>query len=320
MSYYLSIFRECFFIPKPTLTEKNLPDQKGRVFIVTGGYAGVGKELCKILYQHNGTIYVAGRSDSKAKSAIDEISKLHPNSQGKLEFLHLDLADLTTIKKSAETFLAKEQRLDVLTNNAGVMTPPIGSITTQNYELQLGTNVLGPWLFTHFLTPILQKTAASSPPGSVRVTWAASLATAFAPSHGVTWDPKTSAPKTFGDKRTDYAQSKSCNVLLAREFANRFAKTGVISNAWNPGNLKSELQRHLAGVETLVTGLICYEPVFGAYTELFAGWGEAAGREENAGKYVVPWGRVGALRQDLLVSGETGRLWEWCEKESRAYM
>lgn len=78
---------------------------------------GVGKELCKILYQHNGTVYVAGRSEDKYKTAAEEIKKAHPSSDGRLEFLHLDLADMATIKKSAEDFMKREQRLDVLTNS-----------------------------------------------------------------------------------------------------------------------------------------------------------------------------------------------------------
>ncbi len=87
-------FYQCFFIPKPTLTEQNLPDQSGRVFIITGGYAGCGKELAKIVYSKNGTVYVAGRSQGKADAAIEEIKKAHPSSDGRLEFLKVDLADL----------------------------------------------------------------------------------------------------------------------------------------------------------------------------------------------------------------------------------
>lgn len=305
---------QCAFIPKAPLTEENLGPQDGRVFIVTGGYAGVGKELCKILYQHNGTVYVAGRSRSKYDAAEAEIKKAHPGSKGKLEFLHLDLADLPTIKASADAFLAKEQRLDVLTNNAGVMTPPAGSKTAQGHELQLGTNVLGPWLFTHHLTPILVETAASSPKGSVRVTWAASLATAFSPKAGLKWDGD--APKTHGKPPIDYAQSKAANYLLAAEFASRFGKEGVVSNAWNPGNLRSELQRHQAGVEKFVTSLVVFDTVLGAYTELYAGWSPEAGEEANAGKYIVPWGRFGKVKPDLEASPEGPKLWEWCAKES----
>lgn len=110
-----NMLSQSFWIPTPTLTEKNLPSQTGKVFIVTGGYAGVGKELCKILYGAGGTVYVAGRSADKAAAAIKEIKTVHPSSQGKLEFLHVDLSDLATIKPAADEFLSKEKRLDVLT-------------------------------------------------------------------------------------------------------------------------------------------------------------------------------------------------------------
>ncbi|KAK0777705.1 short-chain alcohol dehydrogenase [Friedmanniomyces endolithicus] len=321
-NFAMDAFMQCFFIGTPPLTEQNLPDQSGRVLIVTGGYAGCGKALSSILYSKNGTVYLAGRSPSKAEAAVAEIKSQHPTSDGRLEFLHLDLADLPTIKASAQDFLSREQRLDVLTNNAGVMTPPKGSVTAQNYELQMGTNCLGPFLFTQLLTPLLTKTAASQPPGSVRVTWAASLATAFSPKGGVTLDPQTGAPKVFGDRHTDYAQTKACNALLAREYQTRLGNSSqIVSNAWNPGNLVSELQRHQTFVERVITKALIYPTVFGAYTELFAGWSVEAGREENRGRYVGPWGRFVVLRGDIEGNVEGGgRFWEWCEGETRQYM
>ena len=151
-----AFFKQTYFIPKPTLTEENLPDQSGKVrisllykwntlklmiipqvHIVTGGYAGVGLELTKILYQKNATIYAAGRSEGKAKKAIEAMKIEFANSTGKIEFLQLDLDDLSTIKRSAEEFLSKESRLDVLVNNAGVMVPPAGSKTKQVSILRL---------------------------------------------------------------------------------------------------------------------------------------------------------------------------------------
>jgi retinol dehydrogenase-12 len=207
-------------------------------------------------------------------------------------------------------------------SDAGVMTPPVGSVTHQSHELQVGTNVLGPWLFTELLTPLLRKTASTSPAGSVRVTWAASLATMFSPKNGLVWSDATkTTPKLHGDRVTDYAQSKAANCLLAHEYNVRYGKdSGVISNAWNPGNLASELQRHSSAMEKFFIKFLCYEPIFGGYTELFAGWSEEAGKQENAGKYVVPWGRFGVLRSDVLASEEGGKLWEWCERESKPYM
>ena len=91
-----------------------------QVFIVTGGYSGIGLELCRILYNHNAIVYVAGRSQSKATDAISNIKGASPKSSGRLEFLSIDLMDSSTIKSSVETFLAQQDRLDVLVNNAGV--------------------------------------------------------------------------------------------------------------------------------------------------------------------------------------------------------
>jgi retinol dehydrogenase-12 len=93
-----------------------------------------------MLYAKDAKVYIAARSEAKAQKTIDEIKALHPASAGELVFLKLDLSDLTTIKASAKEFLAKESRLDVLWNNAGVMVPPQGSKTVQGSELQVGTN------------------------------------------------------------------------------------------------------------------------------------------------------------------------------------
>ncbi|KAH9203132.1 hypothetical protein DL95DRAFT_350146, partial [Leptodontidium sp. 2 PMI_412] len=123
----MSVRRSTIFPNKPTLTEKNLSDQQGKVFLVTGGSGGLGKELISILYQHNAKVYVATRSQAKTDEIIRDIETSYPNSSGELIFLRLVLDDLTTIKRSAEEFLGKESRLDVLWNNAGVMVPPQGS-------------------------------------------------------------------------------------------------------------------------------------------------------------------------------------------------
>jgi retinol dehydrogenase 12 len=150
------------FLPEPTLTGKNLPNQTSKVrtphssttlwhsphslsqpmltsilqvHIVTGGYTGIGFELAQILYSKNSTVYIAGRSSSKGTAAIPALKVACPHSQGRLEFPPLDLANPPTISKSAAEFTSKETRLDVLTNNTGVMVPPAGSTTAQGFEL-----------------------------------------------------------------------------------------------------------------------------------------------------------------------------------------
>lgn len=184
----------------------------------------------KILYRSNGRVYIAGRNEKKAQEAIANIKKSYPEGRGTLEFLHLDLSDLSTIRKSADDFLLKEQRLDVLTNNAGVGSPAAGSTDAQGHELHLGTNCLGPFLFTELLTPILRKTAAVSPPGSVRVTWAGSLTTEVsAPNGGVVLAEDGVPVVSKTNQMSNYGQSKAGNIFLASEYARRHQENGIVS-------------------------------------------------------------------------------------------
>lgn len=182
----------------------------------------------KILYSKNAKVYIAARNEEKANTAIADIQSHAPNSKGALVFLKLDLDDLTTIKKSAEEFLSKEDKLDVLFNNAGVMTPPQGSKTRQGYELQLGTNNVAPFLFTKLLTPILVRTAKTALPSSVRVVWVSSSMAELASVHGGV-DMDNLDYKSDQSKHDKYGISKAGNVLHAMEYAKRYKADGVVS-------------------------------------------------------------------------------------------
>jgi retinol dehydrogenase 12 len=161
-------------------------------------------------------------------------------------------------------------------NNAAIMEPPSGSLSAQNHELQLATNCLGPFLLTKLLLPLLQKTASTSPPGSVRVSWAGSIGVEVSSPHpgGIFFDAEGSVlthdPQT---KQTlsqifIYGASKTGNLYVAHEFARRYASSGIISNSLNPGNLKTELQRNMVDfTRWVVQTLLCHPPVYGAYTE-----------------------------------------------------
>lgn len=316
-------------IGKPQFTEEHLPDQTGKVHIVTGGYAGVGQQLSDILYAKNATVYLAGRSPNKATTAIEALKSAHAGSKGRLEFLHVDLSDLTTIRKAVEEFKAKEKRLDVLVNNAGVMMPPGGSMSKQGYELQLATNCLGPYLLTKGLMPLLTETAKTSPAGSVRVIWASSLVTnLFSPTSGVALT-KEGPPQISWFQPTNYGQSKAGNNFLASETQRRYGSDGIISVSFNPGNLKTDLQRHLDPISLLTAKLLSFPPRFGAYTELYCGWSPDV-KEEDGGMFVVPWGKKGndILRSDVrkaVVDAETDEnavprlFWEWLDKETAQY-
>ena len=316
------------FPPHASLTGDNLPSQKGKVFIVTGGASGVGYQLVSILYRAGGKVYIAGRSEPNALKSIEEIkSSVHENSSiGQLEYLSLDLGDLTSIKASAEAFKRNETRLDVLWNNAGVSNPPVGSVTKQGYELQIGTNCLGPFLFTQLLLPELQAAAKGSPPGTVRVVWTSSfMVDAGAPKGGFQMEDITKPPKDAGK---NYTASKTGNWFLASELAREVGSQGIISVTQNPGNIKTNILRHFSMLFRLIVSPILYEAKYGAYTELWAGLSPHLTMEMNGG-YVIPWGRIhSSPRQDLLDAlkateeGGTGiaaEFREWCEKQVADY-
>ena len=117
------------FPPAPKFTDANLPSLAGKVYIITGAASGIGFELAKILYAGGGVVYVATRSTSRCDGAISKIKAAVGKGKvvGRLESMMVDLADLSIIKAPVEEFMRKEQRLDVLFHNAGVMTPPAGS-------------------------------------------------------------------------------------------------------------------------------------------------------------------------------------------------
>jgi len=303
------------FPGKPHYTEQDVPDLTDKVVIVTGANTGIGKELSRILYAHNARVYMLARSWDKTSAAISDIQQTVPSSKGRLEYIHLDLADLSTIRTTADAFLAKEDSLHVLFNNAGVGFPGHGSATKQGYELQIGVNCLGTLALTECLTPVLRKTSAAwssasaSTPLSdttpqfqnVRVVFTSSSAAEG--SHPKNYMPMIT--KIARDPRAvptfpSYAASKLGNFLHAAEYARRHTVTSseknaegpIISVSLNPGNLDSDLWRTQGEwVHWLLRKLVFYPTVNGAYTTLFAGLSPQV-TQDKSGSFVAPWGKL----------------------------
>ncbi|RFU74767.1 hypothetical protein TARUN_7497 [Trichoderma arundinaceum] len=312
----------------PKKTEKDLPDLQGRVFIVTGGAGGIGLAVATALFHANATrVYILGRSDSVGESAVNTITKSEPPGDMKrrsasgddvVKFLRLDLADLRSIKNTAEAFLAAETRLDVLWHNAGVMAPPEGSVSKQGHELSFATNVLGPFLLQQFLTPILLKTANSdvAPKGSVRTCWAASVEFPDPPGQdGILWDDWGLTSSEFSGlngRVQRYVQSKWANAILATEMAKRYPQ--LVSTSFNPGAIRTDLTRHAPSILKSIQGLLSYPIRLGALTELQAGFDDEVA--EHNGCYLIPWGKIGTLIPKVAEGVEkraTGkRLWNLC--------
>lgn len=232
----------------------------------------MGKELSRILYAKKAKVYLACRSEEKATKAIADIKKAVPKSKGELVFLPLDLADLTKVKAAAQSFLAKESKLHVLFNNAGVMVGPANPPlkTVQGYELALGVNCVGTFLLTKLLTPTLVATARSEPADTVRVVWLSSFGLQqFAPEdRGIDMDNLDyHIPKPHVDR---YGISKCGDWLLGVEFARRHKADGIVSVPINPGNVRTELARDQTLGLKIIAHAVVYPIINGAYTQLFA--------------------------------------------------
>ncbi|KAH6658990.1 putative estradiol 17 beta-dehydrogenase [Truncatella angustata] len=318
-----------FHPPSPDFTEKNVPNLQGNIYIVTGANTGVGKEIARVIYSKNAKVYIAARSEQKALAAIKDIKDTAPSSKGELHYLHLDLADLNVVKESAQRFLSLEIKLNVLFNNAGVMTGTAEPApkTKQNHELNLGVNSIGTFLFTQLLTPLLTRTAQSEPANTVRVTWPSSFATEM---YGVKdigidvtgLDTVITQPSTLR-----YGISKTGTWALGVEYAKRHRADGIVSVPLNPGNLTSELARDQPMSIKLAAKVVGYPPWKGACTQLFAGLAPEVTLEKS-GSWVVPFGRFYPIREDLVTatksvadggSGGTEKFWDWTEAKVKAY-
>jgi NAD(P)-dependent dehydrogenase (short-subunit alcohol dehydrogenase family) len=283
-------------------------------------------------------------------ATIERIKSAHPDSKGELVFLTLDLADLSTIKRSADEFLSRETRLDVLWLNAGVMIPPAGWKTKQGYELQLGTNNLGHFLFMTSLMDVLVSTAKTAPKNSIRVVWVSSSAADAAPKGVI--DFGNMDYHNVEGKWQMYSRSKAGNALHAIELVRRTKDTGVISLVRMAAKIANSQTAHMnhAGAEPrkpevrfaakhVLDGIdyggqlcidyllaiaymnqkmILADTIYGAYTELFAGL-DTAVTEENNGTWVVPYGKIEEQRKDFL-DPELGRkYWDWSEQQVKQY-
>ena len=314
------------FPSSPTFTEKDLPGLTNKVFMVTGGNAGLGFELVKILYWKGATVYMASRSQEKAEKAIKSIQATSTTTSGQIKYLHLDYNDLSTVKRSAEEYGAQEDRLDVLWNNAGVGIVPNDSKSKQGHVQQMGTNCYGPFLFTRLLLPKLQAAAQAAPKNSVRIVWTSSIIVdTSAPKGGVI---TTALARPSSDQAHHYAVSKAGNWLLASEFARRYGKDGIVSATQNPGQLRTQIWDGAPKLARKVMSLVLHPALFGAYTALWCGLSPDI-TIADGGRYAIPWGHWHpSPRKDILASlntekeggtGEAARFWDWCDQITSNY-
>lgn len=214
-------------------TTADIPDQSGRVAVITGANTGLGYETAAALAARGAHVVLAVRNLDNGSDAAARITAQHPDASVALQ--QLDLASLDSIRAAAAQLRTDHDRIELLINNAGVMYPP-KSTTEDGFELQFGTNHLGHFALTGLLLDRLLPVAGS------RVVTVSSI------GHRIRADIH------FDDLQSErgynrvaaYGQSKLANLLFSYELQRRLAPHGTtIAVAAHPGGSNTELMRHL---------------------------------------------------------------------------
>lgn len=211
-------------------TLDDIPDLTGKTAVVTGVTSGLGEHTVLELARKGARVVMAARSETKLRTAVDDVRRMLP--QAELVTLHLDLADLSSVRRAAEAARPLGP-IDILINNAGVMATPHRR-TADGFELQLGTNHLGHFALTGLLWPQLVSAE------SARVVTVASQAHRMARTVPLD-DPRRDVGRY--QKWSAYAQSKLANLLFAFELERRARRAGtkVSSMAAHPGYAATNL-------------------------------------------------------------------------------
>ena len=256
-------------------TTKDIPNQKGKTVIVTGGNTGIGFETALALFQAGANVTIACRDKAKAEKAIIEMEAR--KGTGSLEFGILDLASLHSVKQFAKIFIEQHKHLHLLINNAGVASPP-SSKTSEGYELQFGVNFLGHFALTGLLYPLLLATQ-----GSRIIT----LSSNGYQNAVIDFD-NLKSEKEYKPLR-EYRQSKLANLIFSIELDRRLKakEHQVLSIAAQPGANNTELTRHLSDEEIAIGKQRLgdfMEPWQGALSSLYA----AVSNKAKGGKMYEP--------------------------------
>jgi len=200
----------------------------------------------------------------------------------------------------------------VLFNNGGIMVPPHEQLTVDGYDLQFGTNVLGHFYLTRLLLPTLVATAKNSLDGRVRVVTTASGGAMF---HAyIDWETlKDGDARKAKDTQKLYFQSKYGNIVFAQELARKYEKDGIIATSLNPGNLNTDLSRHIASFKRQLISYLVWPAHMGAITPLWVGTSPEGA--DLSGKYLIPWARVGPIPYGADDPALGERLWTWMEEQ-----
>ncbi len=252
----------------------------GKVIVITGTSSGLGIETARALGATGATLFLTARNLVKAKAALEGI--LEP---GRVELIEMNLESFESVRAATKAILAKTNKINILINNAGIMSTPELELTTDGHESQFAVNHLAHFLFFQLLKPALL--AAASPDFSSRVVIVSSSTHRV---HGLNESDNYSFQKGGYHPFISYAQSKTANVYMANEIERRYGSRGLHATSLHPGGINTALARHLTEAEiaafmsdkSLVKGL--KSPEQGSATTVWAAIGKEW--ESKGGRYL----------------------------------
>ncbi|KAM0282351.1 hypothetical protein ACHAQH_003030 [Verticillium albo-atrum] len=326
----------------------NSPDLHGKVALVTGGNSGIGYESVRMLAFRGAKVYMASRTESKARQAISDIHERHADIKpGQVVWVNLDLSELKTVVAAADHVKNNETRLDIIINNACGTTGMKRSAT--GWEPNLAINHIGHFTLNNLLLPLIKSTARL-PGADVRIVVVSSnvqtdmLPANYVPNFTGTdalenpvpyypWSHRWLFPIFLRIDMTAYAVAKLANAIYARDLQRRLdadaardnapSSSSVIVTAVTPGMVRTP---GMADVfRPWLTGLmqrLAVTPVHGAQNSLFAATAaDVRSRPETfAGRYLDPVGRVAPLHRAADEPALGTGLWEGTERGINAYL
>ncbi|PSK53857.1 hypothetical protein B9Z65_7663 [Elsinoe australis] len=273
-----------------------------KVVLITGTNVGIGTETARALHATGAKVFVTARTKAKVEPVVTDILSTSP-SKVPIEIIEMDLSSLSSIRKAASDFLSRTSQLNVLVNNAGIMACP-QSKTSDGFELQLGTNHLGHFLFFQLLAPTLVQ--SSTPSFASRVINVSSSGHGMAaPDFDNLHFQKPNSYSPFAA----YGASKTANIWFSNEIERRYAQEGLHSISLHPGVIfQTGLTRNLApgamdGLDVSKWEKLIKSVQQGAATQVWAA--TAKELEGQGGFYVADCGVSKPIAEGEEVGGST---------------
>jgi len=310
----------CFYFLRswmrgPTTGSDNPKRLDGKLVVITGANTGIGKITATDLARRGARVIICCRDMKRANAGMADIKA--DSGSDLVEVLQLDLASLKSVRSCAETLLEKEEKIDYLINNAGVMMCPQWK-TEDGFDMQMGTNHFGHFLFTELLLPLIKKSASDG--FHPRIVILSSLAHRSA-KNGISFND-INFEKSFKTVEV-YGQSKLANILHAKELSRRLEGSGISVYVLHPGVISTELGRHISDlVPTLLKPIFIpfmvllsffiKTPFHGAQTTLYCTLEDSI--EKDSGKYYADCKETETLTQHAEDMDAAKKLWNMSEK------